>query len=60
MVVATMGFGEVKRMRDLLIRASLDILKLENKVYELETRCKVSDADRFTVRHPLQLGNARK
>jgi len=40
------------KMRRLLIRAALDILMLENRVYELETQCKIPDAKRFSVRHP--------
>ncbi len=53
MLLPNIGPGEVLRMRELITRGAVDILKLENKVYELETECKVSDADRFSVRHPV-------
>ena len=37
-------------MKKLLIRAALDILRLENRVEELEAACKVPPAERFSVR----------
>jgi hypothetical protein len=47
----TRDVGEPE-MRRLLVRAALDILMLENRVYELETACKIPNAKRFSVRHP--------
>ena len=35
-------------MRKLLVRAALDILRLENRVSELEEACKIPAAERFT------------
>ena len=40
----TRDVGEPE-MRRLLIRAALDILRLENRVDELETRCGIPPAD---------------
>jgi hypothetical protein len=40
----------VLRMRELLIRAALDILKLENRVAELETLARIPVNELFTVR----------
>ena len=47
----TRDVGEPE-MRRLLVRAALDILMLENRVYELETARKIPNARRFSVRHP--------
>ena len=47
----TRDVGEPE-MRRLLVRAALDILMLENRVYELETQCSIPNAERFSVRHP--------
>lgn len=47
----TRDVGEPE-MRRLLVRAALDILMLENRVYELETACKIPASKRFSVRHP--------
>jgi hypothetical protein len=52
----TRDVGEPE-MRRLLVRAALDILMLENKVYELETQCSIPDTQRFSVRHPRERGH---
>jgi len=48
----------LEMMRALLIRAALDILRLENRVSELEDRCRIPVAERFHVRGPMVAGKA--
>lgn len=43
----------VEVMKKLLWRATVDILKLENRVEELEEQLKIPIENRFTVRGPM-------